>query len=116
MGFTSTSRNRSTPISYMDEGGHNVLWKVVPQLEDDTGFHRGASIALLSQFAEEREGVRRDALEPTLLADLASLVVVLSHPLRPSTPLLVRLVASSLPALHHVHADGRCHAHHESQL
>ena len=53
--FMSTSRNRTTPMMYMDEHGPNVLWSLRPSCEGDTGFHHGADISLLSQFAGERE-------------------------------------------------------------
>ena len=53
----STSRNRQTPVEYMQSEGRNVLWELYPQLESDTGFHRGADISLLSQFTGEEEGV-----------------------------------------------------------
>ena len=55
MAFMSTSRSRSAPISYMDGNGKNVLWQLHPKPESDSGFHRGASIELLSQFAGEEE-------------------------------------------------------------
>ena len=50
----STSRNRQTPIEYMGSGG-NVLWEMHPSLESDEAFHRGADVALLSQFESEAE-------------------------------------------------------------
>ena len=54
--FMSTSRNQQTPIDYMqDLPWRNVLWELHPQPESDTGFHRGASISLLSQFEREEE-------------------------------------------------------------
>ena len=52
--FMSTSRNRKTPIEYMG-GGTNVLWELEPKVEDDTAYHNGAPISMLSQFAEEDE-------------------------------------------------------------
>ena len=55
LAFMSTSRNRQTPVEYMQSEGRNVLWELYPQLESDTGFHRGADISLLSQFAHEDE-------------------------------------------------------------
>lgn len=54
MAFMSTSRNRQTPIDYMGEGD-NVLWALQAQAESDAGYHRGADIGLLSQFAAEAE-------------------------------------------------------------
>jgi len=50
-----TSRNRKTPLSYMQDDGRNVLWKLQPHTETDDGFHRGASIDILSQFSNEQE-------------------------------------------------------------
>eukprot|EP00966_Prymnesium_polylepis_P204678 4741604-Prymnesium_polylepis.2 len=62
MAFMSTSRHRQTPIDYMqgpqaDDPQHanNVLWALQPQPESDVGFHCGASIESLSQFAGEGE-------------------------------------------------------------
>lgn len=55
MAFMSTSRNRETPIRYMEHGTPNVLWHLQPQLETDSAFHHGAHIKLLSQFAGEDE-------------------------------------------------------------
>jgi len=54
LAFMSTSRNRQTPLDYMGDG-QNVLWEVHTTRESDTGFHCGANIALLSQFAAESE-------------------------------------------------------------
>jgi hypothetical protein len=53
--FMSTSRSRKCTIDYMDPRGENVLWQLHPKPESDTGFHRGASIDMLSQFAGEEE-------------------------------------------------------------
>jgi len=55
MAFMSTSRNQQTPIDYMGGGNHNVLWKLETRQESDTGFHRGANIEMLSQYAAEQE-------------------------------------------------------------
>lgn len=55
MAFTSTSRNRETPVSYMDGGGPNVLWVLHQKPPSDAGVHRGASISMLSQFEGEDE-------------------------------------------------------------
>ena len=53
--FMSTSRNRGTPVNYMGPRG-NVLWHLKStSAESDDGFHTGASIGLLSQFAAEEE-------------------------------------------------------------
>ena len=35
--------------------GANLLWQLKPRAQDDTGFHRGASIDFLSQFGGEDE-------------------------------------------------------------
>ena len=59
--FMSTSRNRATPIEYMGVGGTNVLWQLLPDVESATGFHRGASIEILSQFAAEQEVLAAEA-------------------------------------------------------
>jgi hypothetical protein len=53
--FLSTSRLRAEAIRPMQTAGSNVLWELQPMAEDDNGFHRGASIELLSQFACEGE-------------------------------------------------------------
>jgi len=56
MGFMSTSRSKSTAISYMHQmPGLNVLWQLEPKAESDEAFHRGANIAMLSQFESEQE-------------------------------------------------------------
>lgn len=55
MAFMSTSRDKATPVAYMASGGPNVLWGLKPHPESDDGFHRGADISMLSQFAGERE-------------------------------------------------------------
>ena len=56
MAFMSTSIHRETPIQYLRGAEEqNVLWELKPQVETDAGFHRGASIELLSQFASEGE-------------------------------------------------------------
>ena len=47
--FMSTSSNAATCISYMQPDGPNVLWKLHPKTETDSGFHRGADISMLSQ-------------------------------------------------------------------
>lgn len=54
MGFMSCSRRRLTPVEYMGDGD-NVLWKLLQSGEDDAGFHSGADISMLSQFAGEEE-------------------------------------------------------------
>jgi len=55
MAFMSTSRQRKPPIDYMDVAGRNILWNLHPTPESDSGFHRGADIEVLSQFAGEAE-------------------------------------------------------------
>lgn len=55
MAFMSTSRNRQTPIDYMSTSGENVLWALRAQPESDSGYHSGADIGMLSQFAAEAE-------------------------------------------------------------
>lgn len=59
MAFVSTSRNQTTPIDYMrpGDGTPNVLWCLHPAAEDDVGYHCGADIAPLSQFANEGESL-----------------------------------------------------------
>merc|ERR1712187_725981 len=53
--FMSTSRRKETPLGYMDKTPFNVLWELAPHAADDTAFHYGADIHLLSQFNEEQE-------------------------------------------------------------
>ena len=53
--FLSTSRLREEAIRRMQDAGGNILWELAPTAEDDNGFHRGASIEMLSQFACEGE-------------------------------------------------------------
>jgi len=53
--FMSTSRQCETPVHYMASGTPNVLWKLEPKPETDDGFHFGADISMLSQFAAEKE-------------------------------------------------------------
>lgn len=57
----STSKSRQTPINYMGDGS-NVMWALHPQMESDAGFHRGADISIISQFAAENEARLRGAL------------------------------------------------------
>ncbi len=54
-GFMSTSRSRSMPVGYLDPFGANLLWKIRPTAHSDSGFHHGAPVSLLSQFADEEE-------------------------------------------------------------
>lgn len=53
MGFMSTSRQQLH--GYLGPGDDNVLWKIQPSTERDDGYHYGADIAMLSQFAAEDE-------------------------------------------------------------
>jgi hypothetical protein len=53
--FMSTSRSRPTTINYMSADESNVLWELQPAEEDDSGYHCGADISLLSQFGHEEE-------------------------------------------------------------
>lgn len=54
--FMSTSLGAETPIHYMQGGGRpNLLFEIEARAEDDTGYHCGADVAILSQFASERE-------------------------------------------------------------
>ena len=55
LAFFSTSRDEAQPLAYMQEGGKNVLWELEAQPENDTGYHVGADVELLSQFAHEKE-------------------------------------------------------------
>ena len=50
----SCSRSKQTPVDYL-HGSHNVLWQLQPSEEDDTGYHHGADISAISQFASEEE-------------------------------------------------------------
>jgi len=54
-GFMSTSLNRETPVRYMSCDVSNVLWQLMTSGEDERGFHCGANISVLSQFAAEEE-------------------------------------------------------------
>ena len=44
-----------TPIDYMSSEGSNLLWEIHTQGDSDSGFHHGADISMLSQFAAEKE-------------------------------------------------------------
>ena len=61
MGFMSTSRQKHTPMNYMAKTGMNVLWALKPMCETDEAYHRGADVAILSQFESEAEGAPRPA-------------------------------------------------------
>ena len=55
MAFMSASRQRQTPIAYMDAHGPNTLWSLRANVESDAGFHCGADVGMLSQFEGEAE-------------------------------------------------------------
>ena len=63
--FMSTSRSQRTPVEYMGSG-ENVLWTLQSESENDAGYHYGADIASLSQFAHEEEGARRARALPAV--------------------------------------------------
>ena len=52
--FMSTSTNRDTPLQYMS-AEKNVMWRLRASPETDDGFHYGADVSILSQFARENE-------------------------------------------------------------
>lgn len=55
--FMSTSTAEATPVHYMASGGKpNLLWELRARCPDDAGYHCGADVSMLSQFAGEREG------------------------------------------------------------
>ena len=54
-GFLSTSRVRQMAIEHMQQQGENVLWEIQTAPESLNGFHSGASVELISQFAHEQE-------------------------------------------------------------
>ncbi len=52
----SASRDERQAYEYMqEEGGQNVLWEITAMPENDTGYHCGADVEMLSQFAHEKE-------------------------------------------------------------
>jgi len=53
-GFTSTSKNRHTPVHYM-VGEFNVLWELAASSPSDDAYHCGADISMLSQYEHEDE-------------------------------------------------------------
>lgn len=55
MAFMSASLQKNVAESYMQEGGHNVIWELQISRESDTGYHCGADVSMLSQFAHEQE-------------------------------------------------------------
>lgn len=55
LGFMSTSMAEATPVHYMQPDGPNVLRRLDSGDEDAVGFHCGAVIADLSQYAGEKE-------------------------------------------------------------
>lgn len=54
-GFMSTSRSIDTPLDYMAEDGANVMWELCTRPESNNGYHLGADVSMLSQFASEEE-------------------------------------------------------------
>ena len=52
--FMSTSTDRATPLHYMS-AEKNVLWRLRASRESDDGYHYGADVSMLSQFAVEEE-------------------------------------------------------------
>lgn len=52
--FMSVSKFRGAPIAYMGPGP-NVLWAIHQSPQSDAGYHSGADISMLSQFANEEE-------------------------------------------------------------
>ena len=53
--FMSTSLAEKTPIHYMSANSSNVLWELETSGEDESGFHCGADVSMISQFAGEQE-------------------------------------------------------------
>ena len=53
--FMSTSRTRQACVGYMEPGGHNLLWQLRGTAHSDSGYHHGAPVGLVSQFAAEEE-------------------------------------------------------------
>jgi hypothetical protein len=53
--FMSTSTDEEIGKEYMNQNGPNVLWDITCSVENDTGFHNGADVQLLSQFPQENE-------------------------------------------------------------
>lgn len=52
----STSLNEQAAIDYMSSESRNVMWVLKSGPQTDDGFHSGAPIDLLSQYAAEQEG------------------------------------------------------------
>ena len=52
---TEIETRQSAKTDYMSKDGRNVLWSLAPMAETDIGYHYGADISMLSQFAEEKE-------------------------------------------------------------
>jgi len=55
LSFMSTSRTVDVAMAYMSETSANVLWEVQPAPPSAEGFHFGADVSMLSQFASESE-------------------------------------------------------------
>ena len=53
--FMSTSSAEETPLEYMKPHMPNLLWELHASAESDVGYHCGADISFLSQFAAEKE-------------------------------------------------------------
>jgi len=53
--FMSTSSAEETPLQYMKPRMPNLLWELHASAESDVGYHCGADISFLSQFAGEKE-------------------------------------------------------------
>ena len=53
--FMSTSTDALVCQQFMDTEQRNVLWEVKCTAETSTGFHSGADVSALSQYAQEQE-------------------------------------------------------------
>lgn len=53
-GFASTSKKQLTVEKYLGRG-NNIMWEIKTEPESDAGYHCGADVSKLSQFAEEEE-------------------------------------------------------------
>ena len=88
--FMSTSLTRETPIEYMGDG-HNVLWNLQPRPESDVGFHIGADIQMLSQFASEAEVLVRPRLNLSLHRCIDTVTRAITHSMTHAVALHVAL-------------------------
>ena len=100
LGFMSTSRNKATPLNYMDTSRDNLLWVISARAESSTGYHCGADISMLSQFSREQEGAAVPGLEPPRP------IATLAFPIYCSPP----GTALTLTAAPHTPAARRCSA------